>query len=161
MITYLIDFINNNQAIILLIVLACILLSLISKRIRKNISRVALTGLIPFSIAIMHRFGLGLNILYSILEKHFYFFTELIGKLQLVLIDKKDFLLLFTNVENEIGDVSFSFLKDLEANIIFVVADLYNLFNNSTVRIKKEINNIKEQIVIKTNLSKFSYCFRV
>lgn len=161
MISYLIDFINHNLAIVMLISIACILLSLVSKNVRKNISCAAITGLIPFSIALMHKFGLGLNILYSVLEKQFYLFSELLGKLQVELVDKKDVFLFITNVENEIGKVSFSFLHDLETTVYIVLVDLISVIHNAKLKIERKIVNIKEQIVIRTNLSKFSYCFRV
>lgn len=161
MINYLIDFIQNNLIVILTILLVIIVLSFSFRSVRRIMYGGLATGLTTLGFAIMHKTGLGFNNFYEILTRIIYHTTKILSGVQDVMIENR-FILQMVSLESDCINSQlcvYDTFTVYNAKQFFV--DIYDYFFEIKVNFIKEFSIVKDTLIKKINLSKFSFTYRL
>ena len=146
---------------ILTIVFVCAFLCFFSKEIRKTVSTIIMSTIIPFILVLIQKFGLGLSGLYTSIEKSFYNSFDNVNKLQLLISSRRDLIILLVSTKIELSLLQIYSYTDIFTNIkLFFISSLTNM-KNIELKIKNEYIKIEKNIIKRINMSKLSINFRV
>lgn len=151
----------NKIILILSIVFVCTILCLFSKEIRKIVSTIIMSTIIPFVLVLIQKFGLGLSGLYTSIEKSFYNSFDNVNKLQLLIISRRDLILLLVSTKIELSLLQIYSYTDIFTNIKLFFINSLTSIKNIELKIKNEFNKVEEKIIKRVNMSKLSINFRV
>ena len=151
----------NKIVLILSIVFVCTILCLFSKEIRKIVSTMIMSTVIPFVLVLIQKFGLGLGGLYTSIDKSFYNSFDNVNKLQFLIISRRDLILLLVSTKIELSLLQIYSYTDIFTNIkLFFISSLTTM-KNIELKIKNEYSKIEKNIIKRINMSKLSINFRV
>ena len=161
MINYFNSFINNNLMIVLFVFIVAVLFTLLAKRIRKYIYTGLLTTLVPFTVALMHKFGFGFNGAFTLVERLFYTTFDNMERIQDVFLEKKDLLFFCVNFENEVLSLSIDFINNLHTNAIIIFRAISGFAKETKIEFINKFEYAKSEMVKGINLSRLSLVYRL
>lgn len=161
MINYFNSFMNDNLMIVLLVFIVAVLFTLFAKRIRKIIYTGLLTTLVPFTVALMHKFGFGFNGTFTLIERTFYTTFDNMERIQDIFLEKKDLLLFCVNFENEVLSLSIDFINNLRANVIIIFRAILGFAKETKIEFINKFEYVKSKMVKGINLSRLSLVYRL
>lgn len=161
MINYVINFIQKNFIIISVMLILVIAFSLSFKSVRRLMYGGLATGLTSISFAIMHKAGLGFNAFYEGFVKMVYQLSKPIEELQTLLVENK-ILFQVVSLENDYLNGQFYLYDTFTAyNISYLFTDIKEYFFEIKVEFVNSFRSLKEGLLKKVNLSKFTFSYRL
>lgn len=151
----------NKLIFILTIVFVCATLCLFSKEIRKTLSTIIMSTIIPFVLVLIQKFGFGLGGLYTSIEKSLYNSFDNVNKFQFLIIFRRDLILLLVSTKIELSLLQIYAFADIFTNLkLFFISSLTTM-KNIEIKIKNKFNTIEENIIKRVNMSILSINYRV
>lgn len=163
MLNYMLEFVQNNFAIIAVIFVLTVLFSIAYKMVRRLMYAGLAAGAISLLLALLHKFGYALDTFYLYFQRTIYSTTRFLECLQNALFSSRIFVnFTLSLIESDMLFKAFTlYRKFYMISFKVILTSLVMFINEIVIKARLVFDNIKEIIVKRTRRASLKFVYRL